>query len=56
MYTYEVSGTPPMCKIFSGTSIIDNSGPWESVQSAETWAEMYVNSLNAGITSPEEPS
>jgi hypothetical protein len=56
MYSYEVSGNPPMCRIFSGSNIIDNSGPWESTESAETWATMYVNSLNAGVTTPEEPS
>lgn len=56
MYSYEVSGNPPMCKILSGASIIDNSGPWESVESAETWASMYVNALNDGAVSPEEPS
>lgn len=56
MYSYEVSGTPPMCKIFKGTTIIDYSGPWESEESAETWASMYVNALNTGITSPEQPS
>ena len=56
MFTYEVSGTPPMCKIFNGLNIIDNSGPWESKKSAESWASMYVNALNGQVITPEEPS
>lgn len=56
MYSYEVSGNPPMCKIFKGTTIIDYSGPWESVESAEIWASMYVNALNQNVVTPEEPS
>jgi len=56
MYTYEVTGDPPMCKIFKGSNIIDHSGPWESKQSAETWASMYVNALNGNVVVPEEPS
>lgn len=56
MYSYEVLGTPPMCKILDGANIIDYSGPWESTESAETWASMYVNALNGGTVQPEEPS
>lgn len=49
MYTYEVSGEPPMCKVFFNDAVVDNSGPWESVEAAELWAEAYTNKLNAGL-------
>jgi hypothetical protein len=49
MYTYEVVGTPPMCKVYFNESVVDHSGPWESVEAAETWAEAYTNKLNAGL-------
>jgi hypothetical protein len=50
MYTYEVIGTPPMCKIIFDGKVIDNSGPWESKEAAERWAEAYTNKLNAGLS------
>lgn len=56
MYSYEVVGNPPMCRITKNSLTVDYSGPWESVESAETWASMYVNALNEGVTAPEEPS
>lgn len=48
MYTYEVSGYPPMCKIFKDDVVIDNSGPWESAEAAEAWAAAFVAKCNAG--------
>lgn len=48
MYTYEVSGTPPMCKILKDSVVIDNSGPWESAEAATAWAEAFVAKCNAG--------
>ena len=56
MYTYEIEDNPPMSKILKDGIVIDYSGPWESTQSAETWASMYSNALNQGSVSPEEPS
>ena len=38
-----------MCKVYFNESVIDHSGPWESVESAEIWAEAYTNKLNAGL-------
>jgi hypothetical protein len=55
-YTYEVTGTPPMCRVFSDGSLIDQSGPWESAESAETWAESWTNKLNVGLAQPEYPT
>lgn len=56
IYTFQITGNPPMCKVYSNGTIIDQSGPWESVESAQTWAEAYTNKLNSGIIKPEEPS
>lgn len=49
MYTYEVSEEPVMAKIFYDENIVDNVGPWESAEAAQTWVESYVNRLNLGI-------
>ena len=49
MYTYEVTEDPAMAKIFYDGKIIDNVGPWESVEAAQLWAESFVNKSNAGI-------
>jgi hypothetical protein len=56
MYTFEIIGDPPRALIKSNDIIIDNSGPWESVESATTWASTYANALNEGTVTPEEPS
>lgn len=48
MYTYEVTDNPPMCKIMKDSQVIDASGPWESVEAAEAWAQAFVNKCNAG--------
>jgi hypothetical protein len=55
-YTYSVKGDPPYCKVFSGGTLIDESGPWESIESAETWAKAWTNKLNTGIIQPEYPT
>lgn len=49
MYTYEVTEEPVLAKIYYDQNIIDTVGPWESVESAELWAEAYVNKSNLGI-------
>jgi hypothetical protein len=50
MYTYEVVGNPPMCKDYFKDVVVDHSGPWESVEAAELWAEAYTNKLNSGLS------
>lgn len=55
-YTYKLIGNPPICQVFSDGSLIDESGPWESVESAETWASAWTNKLNTGVVSPEYPT
>lgn len=48
MYTYQVTGSPVMCKIFKDGELIDNSGPWESIAAAEQWAEAFTAKCNSG--------
>jgi hypothetical protein len=50
-YTYEIQETPPMAKIYKDGSLVDNSGPWESVSAAADWAMLMVSRLNAGLES-----
>lgn len=49
MYTYEVTDSPPMAKIFYDGKVIDVVGPWDAVESAQIWAESFVNKSNLGI-------
>ncbi len=56
MYTYEVAGDPPICRIYAGPDVIDESGPWESTEASETLALAYTNKLNDGLVSPEQPT
>ena len=55
-YTYQVTDNPPMCKVYSDGSLIDESGPWESVEAAKTWATAWTNKLNSGVVTPEYPT
>jgi hypothetical protein len=50
MYTYNVSGNPPMCDILKDGAVIDRSGPWESTAAAEEWAQAFVAKCNGGYT------
>lgn len=49
MFSYEVSENPPVARIFYNEKVVDVVGPWDSVESAKTWAESYINMRNAGI-------
>ena len=49
MFSYEVSDAPAMARIFYDGKIIDTVGPWDTVESAQIWAESYVNLKNAGL-------
>jgi hypothetical protein len=49
MYTYEISETPPMARIFYDGQVVEVVGPWDAIVSAQTWAESYVNKSNLGI-------
>ena len=56
MYSYEVAGIPPMTRVYSDGTLIDESGPWIDESAAESWASLYVNKLNEGLATPEEPT
>jgi hypothetical protein len=49
-YTYIVQQDPPTVTIMKNDEVADVSGPWESVQAAETWAENIVNELNTSMS------
>jgi hypothetical protein len=48
MYTYEVSAAPVMCDILSDGTVVDRSGPWESLEIATEWAEAFTAKCNSG--------
>lgn len=48
MFTYEITDES-IAKIFYDGKVIDVVGPWDSRESALTWAESYVNMRNAGL-------
>lgn len=49
MYTYTITEEPPIARIFYNEKVVDVVGPWDTRESAETWAESYTNRLNLGI-------
>jgi hypothetical protein len=53
MYSYLIIEEQLLVQIFYGSSMIDESGPWESIESATSWAEMYVSHKNSGLPEPE---
>lgn len=55
MFSYLVTENPVMVQIMYGDNVIDESGPWESTNSAATWASAYVEKMNAGIPEPLVP-
>lgn len=54
MFLYKIikSHTGPLVQIIYGDNVIDESGPWESLVSAISWAESYVGLKNSGIQEP----
>lgn len=53
MYEYEIVPEGPMVRIRYDGLIIDESGPWDSEESATTWASAYVNKMNSGVPEPQ---
>lgn len=53
MYTYQVLEEELIVRIFYDDALIDQIGPWDSLESAATWAESYVNKMNAGVPEPD---
>lgn len=53
MFSYHIVPEQLLVQILHGDNVIDESGPWESMESASNWAEAYVNRLNAGVPEPQ---
>jgi hypothetical protein len=53
MFSYVIVENPILVQIMFQDNIIDESGPWESLFSAVTWAEQYVSFRNSGLSEPE---
>ena len=59
-YTYTISADL-ITEIISdaGTDaalVVDRSGPWESNEAADTWAQAFTKKLNDGDIKPDEVS
>jgi hypothetical protein len=52
MFSYSIVHENILVQILYGDNVIDESGPWESLNSAVQWAEAYVAKMNAGIPDP----
>jgi hypothetical protein len=53
MFSYVIIEESFLVQILHGDNIIDESGPWESISSAISWAEAYVGLKNSGLEEPE---
>ncbi len=54
MFSYTIiTENGPLVQILYGDNVIDESGPWESLESATNWASAYVNKLNSGAVEPQ---
>ena len=49
-YTFTVQQDPPTVTIAKNDEVVDVSGPWESVEAAEAWAETIVSELNTSMS------
>lgn len=38
-----------MCAVYKDTEVYDLSGPWESVDAAQAWAQEFVDKLNKDV-------
>jgi hypothetical protein len=53
MFSFIITESPLLVQILHGENVIDESGPWESSVSANSWAVAYINKLNAGVPDPQ---
>lgn len=56
MFSYNiVNSNPrgPVVEILNGGNVIDECGPWESIESATVWADAYVGLKNSGQQEPQ---
>jgi hypothetical protein len=49
MYTYSVEGAPPIARVFYNDLLVEVVGPWDSDESAKTWAESFINKSNIDL-------
>lgn len=54
MFSYKIidSDRGPFVQVFSGATMFDECGPWESNASAIEWAQSYVNFKTNGGDEP----
>jgi len=52
VFKYIIIEEGPLVQIMYGDNIIDESGPWESLTAAISWADEYVLFKNSGIEEP----
>jgi len=52
MFSYKIILEGPAVEILYGENVFDVSGPWESLTSAITWADAYVELKNLGTQEP----
>ena len=53
MFKYIIIEEGPLVHILHGENVIDETGPWESLSAAVSWAESYVNAKNSGLIEPQ---
>jgi hypothetical protein len=53
MYSYSIVKESLLVQIFYNDIKIDEVGPWESLESATSWAEIYVAYKDSGLPEPE---
>jgi hypothetical protein len=53
MYEFTLLEDSLLVRITYNGVVVDESGPWESVESATTWASSYVNLKNSGLPEPQ---
>ena len=52
MFSYVIIEDQLLVQILHGDTVIDESGPWESLTAAINWASAYTNKLNGGVEEP----
>jgi hypothetical protein len=53
MFSYVILEDGPTVQILSHSNVIDESGPWESLNAAIDWAQSYVDFKNSGGQEPQ---
>lgn len=48
-YSFTVDSETLVCRIMKNSIVFDESGPWDTRESAETWASQITSKLNIGL-------